>query len=508
MNLRRARASVLAMAKVRTTSCSEFIDYDLPGGAVLHIRRNHEAGELTIGVRDHGERRDVRVTICPSHCIGLGASLTLEDGAEEPLKAALHLGPVTLYFGARGTYGRRHPTHRDIYIEPPGILRRAIAALTGEHKRRKVSVVVDRFDGGMIQGPSISARVVLWDDDSSWERGKSRQWSANLTRLLWGKAAQTENEVIEEREVEVALPEGIYTMRAQLLQRVISWPRWPLVKLYRGVAFYPARMLVPQRKSDSLAFEGNRTGTSIVDGNSIRAGVANLIASVLRDREAYGGPNWRAKPTELYKDSHNLALAWATRPDGATDNHAVCARLLHGEDLGVLVPPGGRPRRHDSETSPYVVSFSRNPIDGGVHVMRGGVAPTVIVDGEIVEWSARVWPDSRVNIGGHELIAYYSPIGPAPTSVQLPLVETHQPAEDAARDVAEVAATLDTSVPSVDEVGPPMDADTSWSEPPASPAWTMPAVEELGELVDPGPGSDPMPPSTPAPGPSGKWNGD
>lgn len=494
------------MAKVRTTSCSEFIDYDLPGGAVLHIRRNHEAGELTIGVRDHGERRDVRVTICPSHCFGLGVSLTLEDGAEEPLKAALHLGPVTLYFGARGTYGRRHPTHRDLYVEPPGLLRRAIAALTSEHKRRKVSAVVDRFDGGMIQGPSISARVVLWDDDSSWERGKSRQWSANLTRILWGKAQQTENEVIEEREVEVALPEGIYTMRAQLLQRVISWPRWPLVKLYRGVAFHPARMLVPQRRSDRLAFEGNRTGTSIVEGNSIRAGVANLITSVLRDRETYGGPNWRPKPTELYKGSHNLALAWATRPDGVTENHVVCARLLHGEDLLVNVLRGEHPRQV-TEDSPYAVSFTRDSTDGGVHVMRGGIAPTVVVDGAPVDWTARVWPDSRVNIGGHELIAYYSPIGPAPAAVQLPLVETHQPAEDAARDVAEVAATLDTSVPSVDEVGPPMDADTSWSEPPAAPVWTMPAVDELGELVDLGLGSD-RPPSSPPPSPTNRWEGD
>lgn len=491
--------------RISANASSEFIDYDLPGGAVLHIRRNHEAGELTVGVRDHGERRDVRVTICPSHCFGLGVSVTLEDGAETPLKAALHLGPVTLYFGARGTYGRRHPTHKDLYVEQPGILRRVIGALTGEHKRRKVSAVVDRFDGEMIQGPSIIARVVLWDDDTSWERGKSRQWSANLTQALWGKPTQTENEVIEEREVEVALPEGTYKMRAQLLQRVISWPRWPLVKLYRGVAFFPARMLVPRRKSEGLAFEGNRCGTSIVEGNSIRAGIANLIASVLRDRETYGGPNWRPKPVELYKDSHNLALAWVTRPEGVTDNHWVCERLLHGQTLWA-------PEPLTAPTAPDRggVCFQRDPVDGGVLVWRAVGSPAVVIDGLPLSdsWWARVWPDSRVKIGEHEFIAYYSPIGPAPAAVQFPLVETAQPDEDALADVAEVAATLDTSVPSVDEVGPPMDADTSWSEPLAPPVWTMPSVDELGDLVDPGPGSDPLPPSSPPPSPSNRWEGD
>lgn len=504
---------MLAMAKIRTTSSSEFIDYDLPGGHVLHVRRNHEAGELTVGVRDRGEHRDVRVTICPSHCFGLGGSVTLEDGAEEPLKAALHLGLVTLYFGAHGSYGRRHPTHKDLYLVKPGILRRVIGALTGEHKRRKVSAVIDRFDGGMVQGPSISARIVLWDDDSTWEAGKSRQWSVNLTRLLWGKAQQTEHEVIEEREVEVALPEGTYTMRAQLLQREISWPRWPLVKLYHGVAFHPARMLVPRRKEAGLAFEGNRCGTSIVEGNTIRAGITNLIAGVLRDRETYGGPNWRPKPTELYKDSHNLALAWATRPEGAADNHAVCDRLLHGQTLWVLANPGKLPRQFspDYVVTGYAIGFKRDPIDGGVHVYRFADSPFVLVDGEPVQNSARVWPDSRIQLGPHELIAYYSPVGPAPAAVQLPLVETPQPEEDAARDVAEVAATLDTSVPGVDEVGPPLAADTAWitasSEAEAA-VWTMPEVDELGELVDPGPGSDPLPPSSPPPGPSNRWEGD
>ena len=52
----------------------------------------------------------------------------------------------------------------------------------------------------------------------------------------------------------------------------------------------------------------------------IRAGIAELIGRVLRDREAYGRPNWTPKPTPLYKESHNLALSWVKRPEGAPDS--------------------------------------------------------------------------------------------------------------------------------------------------------------------------------------------
>ena len=455
---------------------SEFIDIDLPRGLVLHIRRNHEASELTVGVR-RGHNQDVRLTIAPSMGFALGASLTLEDGAEEPLTAAAHLGYITVYLGARGYYGRRESPPpppggwpvdertgnvqrpEPVVVEKPGLLRRAVAALVGNLKRRKTSALLMRFDDGFVEGPHTVARLTLWDDDHQWTRGKSRQWAANLTTLLWGKPVQTADAVIEERIVEVALPERTYEMQAQLLERVIAWPRWPLLRYYRGVAFKPAAMLIPRRKSDGLAYEGNRENCeSRVEGNSIRAGIANLIGRVLRDRESYGGPNWRPKPTPLYKESHNLALAWLKQPSWAPAGHAICDRLLHGETMWVLAarcPP--LQLKPDYEVTGHAIGFFRDPTDGGIRVERFSGSPPVIVDGVPVDGSAKIWPDSNIRLGEHELTAFFSPVGPPPSAVQLGLIEPDQPAEDAARAVAEVAATLDTTAPSPDEIEPPVE---------------------------------------------------
>ena len=440
------------MPKTSHNDTSEFVYIELPRQAVFHIRRNHEAAELTVGIRSYDHSRDVHMTICPSHCFGLGASVTLDDGAEEPLTAALYLGPVTLYFGARGSYGRRNKAHPDICAEKPGLLRRAVAALTGKHKRRKVSAVVDRFDDHTIEGPSVRARLTLWDDDARWEVGRARQWSIDVSRLLWGKPVCAAEQVLEERMVTVAMPECLYEMQARLLLRAVSWPRWPLNRLNYGVRFSPACMLVPRRKSDGLAFEGDRPGCEFrVDGASIRAGVANLIDRVLRDREAYGGPNWTPQPTPLYKDSHNLALSWVTRPEDAAV-HAVCDRLLHGQVMWVISGNSLRQISVDYTVTGLLIGFRRGPFDGGVYVYRFADSPVVFVDGEPVAISARVWPDSLVQIGCVELIARYSPVGPAPSAVQLPLVETAQPDEDAQADVTEVARSLDTSAPGPDEI--------------------------------------------------------
>ena len=478
MKLAAASTVIATMFKSRSSSnaSSEFIDITVPRTkAVLHIRRNHEANELTVGLRTGDHSRDVRFTIAPSLGFALGGSLTIEDGGEEPLTAALYLGYITIYFGACGYYGHYEcpdpppggwPVDertgsvirpKPVMVKKPGLLRRAIHALVGNLNRRKTSAVLMRYDDGFVEGPHTTVRLTLWDDDHGWTRGKSRQYSVNLTELLWGKGVQSPEYVVEQRNVVVALPEGQYPMSALLLERQIRWPRWPLVRLYRGVSFRPACMLIPRRKSDGVEYEGNRAGgESRVSGTSIRAGIVELIGRVLRDREAYGRPNWTPKPTPLYKESHNLALSWVTRPEGAADSHAVCDRLLHGQTLWVLVNPKKPPMQFapDYVVTGYAIGFRRNPVDGGVHVFRFANSPVVLVDGEPVQSSARVWPNSQVQLGPHELIAFYDPVGPAPSEVQLPLVETPQPDEDARADVAEVAATLDTSTPGPDEIEP------------------------------------------------------
>ena len=479
MKLAAASTVIATMFKSRSSSnaSSEFIDITVPRTkAVLHIRRNHEANELTVGLRTGDHSRDVRFTIAPSLGFALGGGLTIDDGGEEPLTPALYLGYITIYFGACGYYGHYEcpapppggwPVDertgsvirpKPVMVKKPGLLRRAIHALVGSLKRRKTSAVLMRYDDGFVEGPHTTVRLTLWDDDHQWTLGKSRQYSLNLTELLWGKGVQSPEYVVEQRNVVVALPEGQYPMSALLLERQISWPRWPLVRLYRGVSFRPACMLIPRRKSDGVEYEGNRAGgESRVSGTSIRAGIVELIGRVLRDREAYGGPNWVPKPTPLRQDNHNLALSWVTKPkDG--DGTAVVDKLPHGATMWVMLHdhwPAPRQIKPDHVVTAYAIGFRRDPIDGGIHVVRFASSPAVVVDGEPVQLTAKLWPESQVRLGQHELIAYFRPIGPVPPQAQLNLPADPDPAEtEAARDVAEVAATLDTSTPGPDEIEP------------------------------------------------------
>lgn len=462
-----------------TSSGSDWITAELPLGAKLHVRLAHEDNAVTVDIGNTSESRKVSLTVSRSGLgFALGGAVDLEDGEEKPLRASLHLGPVTLYFSARGRYGWHHypdplpgavpdptgyiPRPPPIEVEPPGLLRRAVRALVGKRQHRRLGVSLDYFDAGTIEGPELRLRACLWDDDNRYTTGRSRQYSASLTHAAWGKPQQSEDQAVEERDVVVAFPEGNFPLRARLMEREIRWPRWPLVKRYRWVEFSPACMLVPRKHSDSPAYEGSRPGcVAAVTGSSFSESIGELVRRVMRDREVYGGRHWGPSPTPHRRESHRVAITWKDSSLG-WERLAFETDLFHREVVPLAVDARGQIERAATPTTARLI-LCRQSVHGGVLIPAVAGGP-VLVDGHPVDRPTMLWPESTLTISGHEYTVHYSPIGPVPEAVQLDLGVTRE--DSLVADVAEVAAGLDMTPPSASEVETlPAAADAVWPDP-------------------------------------------
>lgn len=506
------------------TATSNYLDIHLPGGIVVDINQHHDDTSLTVALRDEHETRRVRVTAFKSTSLTFGASLQIADDAEDSFQASVYLGKLALAFSARGRHGRYEypkpegqadpetgclppPRTPPVEVEPPGLLRRIAKALTPKHGRRKLSATLDYFDTETPEGAELRLRAVLWDDDSEYRVGNLRQPSVSLTHLLWGKPTQGPDEVVEEREVVVALPEGPFKMTAKLMQRVVTWPRWPLRRLYRWVNFSPASMLVPMKGSDRISYEGHGPGCSVgVTGTSYSSAIGELVRRVHRARESYGSRSWAPKPTPHHRESHRVAFSWE-KPARGQDSTAGGADLFHGDVIVIGQAAGAISMTFDVERRIHppliVASLERDPADGGViltprmHITRADIA----VDGVLITEPRKIWPYSTVRIGGLRLVAHFDPIGPPAPLQQMELANVPaSPDEVVASDVAEVTAGLDTSPPSADEVVVPRPEDYELPADEERPVEVAPEPDPVGEEA-------PIRLADPA-APIGGWQGD
>jgi hypothetical protein len=392
-----------------------------------------------------------------------------------------------------------------VEVAPPGLLRRLVRALTPKRSRRKLAATLDYFDTETPEGAELRLRAVLWADDNEYRTGNLRQPSVCLTHLLWGKPVQGPDEVLEEREVVVGMPEGPFTMTAKLMQRVVVWPRWPLRRLYRWVNFSPAAMLVPMKNSDRMQYEGHGPGCSAgVTGTTYSSAIGELVRRVARARENYGGRSWAPRPTPHHRESHRVAFSWE-KPARGQDSTAAGADLFHGDRLLVGQIAGAVAVSAEPVVAP-VAFLRRDPVDGGVIINQiigpyTATSPTgtveIVIDGVLLGPGPRkIWPYSTVRIGGLRLVAHFDPIGPPAPLQQMELANVPaSPEELVVDDVAEVTAGLDTSPPSADEVVMPRPED-----------FELPADEERPIEATDGGEQEPAPPQPTASGST--WDGD
>lgn len=273
------------------------------GPVVAKLRVNHDAAEITARLQDRHGESVVRATVERSTRPALGVSLRLASETDtDMVRAGVYLGRMRLTVGARGN-GLR-------------------ALLSGAGiKRRLLSAEVYRWDDeGVVSGATI-VQAHLWSpDDGSDQR---HVW-LNVTDKLWGRRQHTDK-VLEEREVQVWLPEATYPCTARLVERTVTRPRSPFQRFTRFVEFYDCAAVVPRRKSDSFAHIDD--GRVCVEAQSIEQGLGVLTGRILQDRRQYGGQRWAngIPAREKWQDSHKVTVI-------SLDGKALAERdLMHGE---------------------------------------------------------------------------------------------------------------------------------------------------------------------------------
>lgn len=157
----------------------------------------------------------------------------------------------------------------------------------------------------------------IWHDRDSWS-SKTPRWrkgSFHWWRFLVGKPVHS-SEIVDEREVGIPMPEGVYRAAVKIERRRWKAPRWPWAK-----SLYTYDVDVLSRPSPSGPYvpegDGPRTsgyipvpgkGENAWDcgpdgifgssgpGRTVEEAVGHVVASALRDRKRHGGRHDYAEP--------------------------------------------------------------------------------------------------------------------------------------------------------------------------------------------------------------------
>lgn len=225
------------------------------------------------------------------YCHQVGASFRLDGpGAETPIDVAVHLGALSLY-GSTDRLGARLAER----IVPDGQNREVAATVSlGNTSHRLLHTAV---------------QWSLWTDRHSsgqgWRDGYTMPLAAVADRV-WGKAHTERQPIAGGPELlTLRMPEGDYTVQAQLLSYTETRPRGRKVRMR-----FAAQLTTGQGQSmvtGGNPWKGGTTGWSVpitdpaevADGRwKVRAAVES-VSRFLLERAQEGGPDWVPTPEEL-----------------------------------------------------------------------------------------------------------------------------------------------------------------------------------------------------------------
>jgi hypothetical protein len=130
----------------------------------------------------------------------------------------------------------------------------------------------------------------IWRKRDSWSRDDPwwMHWSLNLPDLFLGERKHSKV-VLEQRVVTVAMPEGAYEAKAELLRETWKRPRWPWpLVLLRTDVEVPAGIPVPGKGENSWDCGPDAIYGQCGPAESIEEAVGNLVGSVLKTRRQRG----------------------------------------------------------------------------------------------------------------------------------------------------------------------------------------------------------------------------
>lgn len=135
----------------------------------------------------------------------------------------------------------------------------------------------------------------LWMNPHEW-RSRDPKWRRGCFHVDDWALGQNkyQNEVLEERQVLVPMPEGAYPATAKL--ELATWTRqrfgWPATRLTRIHLEVPDGIPHPGKGENAWDCGEDATYGITAPANSIEEGISKLVESVLTRRTRYGGKAW------------------------------------------------------------------------------------------------------------------------------------------------------------------------------------------------------------------------
>lgn len=124
--------------------------------------------------------------------------------------------------------------------------------------------------------------------DPAWRRGSFHPVDFLLGRTVYHKRT------VDERGVQIPMPERSYPATVELHEDTWTRPRWPFPRrILRATIECPDGVPIPGKGTASYNCDEDATYSMTAPARNITEAVVKMVASATRDRINRGGANWR-----------------------------------------------------------------------------------------------------------------------------------------------------------------------------------------------------------------------
>ncbi len=135
----------------------------------------------------------------------------------------------------------------------------------------------------------------FWAPKDSWDSTtpKWRDGTFNPGDFFFGSSRHS-SRVLEEHDVEIPMPEGVYGAHVKLTEATWTWPRWPWAhRVLRAEIEIPGGVPHPGKGENSWDCGEDATYSMTCTARNRWEAIAAVVESSMRSRLLYGGKNWR-----------------------------------------------------------------------------------------------------------------------------------------------------------------------------------------------------------------------
>lgn len=207
-----------------------------------------------------------------------GARLSFTPHDEDTLSGMAALPPIALYWGLEAPFR--------------GWLRRVVDRLAGGK-----SDVSDKY-GARELSVNIQDWAVWWDlwvDPGGWSSKRPRWRDGSFHALDWllGKRVH-KSVVLDEGEIVVPMPEGVYRGHCKLSEDTWKRPRWFVTKRVRRAHIDMTEPVpFPGKGENSWDCGEDALHGSTTQARTFGDAIGSVVASVMNSRLRHGGKDWR-----------------------------------------------------------------------------------------------------------------------------------------------------------------------------------------------------------------------